>query len=147
MGVSTLTLDCADPVSVALFEQLNVCEAGGVANCCCEEFFRLERITGSVVLAASEVELRPSNLQQVLGDIRAVATNLSTVGLDSVTALSGSLVLASNPMLTSVHLGSVSEIAGHVVITNNTALTRVSPAFVQTIGGDILLHDNDLHIK
>eukprot|EP00043_Microstomoeca_roanoka_P017059 m.176890 g.176890 ORF g.176890 m.176890 type:complete len:671 (-) comp16566_c1_seq6:1813-3825(-) len=142
---TALTLDCASPASRAQIASLGVCEVAAVINCCCDEFYSLQRINGSVTLAPSTISFHVGDVQEIAGDLKTLTTFdargiLSYVDLRELTYIGGELYFSDNA-LTSINFGKVTVIAKGLALTNNL-LTSVDFGDVTSIYGSLQLAVN-----
>ncbi|EGD82434.1 hypothetical protein PTSG_03080 [Salpingoeca rosetta] len=161
---SSVDLDCASSNSRAAVSLVNACGVSEVFNCCCEEFYALSLVTGSITVTdfaaalnfggvtsisgsvfASSLQLTSvdfGHLRFVGGTVDIGGNNLTTLNLNQLSQIGGDFNMQSNH-LTALHLGALQSVGGDLTVTDNV-LTAVNFMNVVTVGGTVDLNDNFL---
>ncbi|EGD80006.1 hypothetical protein PTSG_10282 [Salpingoeca rosetta] len=162
-------LDCSNATSRRLVSESGACAVASVVECCCDEFYALELVLGSIAVSRNTTELQfgdvqyvggdvvvPGSyydtgvlvsaafeaLQFVGGDVQMVFNHVTQVSTGQLTNLNGSLLLAYND-ITSFDFGGLSIVNGDVDLSNN-ALTTIDFGALTRVEGDVDLAYNRL---
>ncbi|EGD81912.1 hypothetical protein PTSG_02597 [Salpingoeca rosetta] len=142
MGGSSATLDCGDLKSRAQFASAKLRQAAAVVNCCCDEFYNLESVTGSVALNSTLTSLQFGSVQKVVGIINVDGDTLAAIDFGGLTSVSGFMQITDTAVLTSIDFGSLASVERHVTIYNNDALTSIDFGNITSVGGYISFSGN-----
>ena len=92
------TLHCGNATSQETVSVSKVCEASAVTNCCCDEFYALEAVSGDINLDPS-LQARQFRLVTSIGGsvIGLHSGDLKSVDFHHAQQIGGDIVLRSNP--------------------------------------------------